>query len=156
MFSNILVPTDGSPASDAAIAAAMQFARRFNAHIYGLFVAPEMQYPIYLDTTPPVYLSQEEYQSSMRTTGNTYLNEMQKAAQKLDLEFSGEVVISDKTALTIVDAAERQHCDLIFIGSHGKGGEQDHLLGSVTSKVLSASSLPVLVYRATKPLDHNP
>lgn len=132
------------------ITAAMQFARHFNASVHGLFVAPVMQYPIYLDTTPPAYLSQEEYRSSMVTAGNTYLNEMQKAAAQSDLTFSGEVTFSDKTAFAIVEAAMSQHCDLIFIGAHGMGGQQDLLLGSVTLKVLSSSSLPVLVYPAVK------
>ncbi|MDB5855856.1 MAG: Universal stress protein family [Herminiimonas sp.] len=38
-------------------------------------------------------------------------------------------------------------CDLIFIGSHGRSGFHHAFLGSVTLKLLSASPLPILLYR---------
>jgi nucleotide-binding universal stress UspA family protein len=54
---------------------------------------------------------------------------------------------SDSAALKIVDVAEQQQCDLIFMGSHGRSGWGQLLLGSVTNKVLSHTSKPVLVHR---------
>ena len=149
MFSRILVPTDGSAASHRTITAAIQFARQFRSEIVGIFIAPEPEYPIYIESTPPTYLSDDEYRSSMRTTGSTYLKEMEKAVMQADLKFSGEVAFSNKTGPAIVDLAKKKGCDLIFIGSYGRGGDQD-MLGSVTFKVLTASSLPVLVYREPK------
>ena len=46
----------------------------------------------------------------------------------------------------IIDAANNQHCDLIVMASHGRHGIAI-LLGSVTVKVLTHSTIPVLVYR---------
>jgi nucleotide-binding universal stress UspA family protein len=57
------------------------------------------------------------------------------------------VEFSDTTAQRIVDVAERESCDLIFIGSHGRSGWGQVLLGSVTNKVLSHTVKPVLVHR---------
>ena len=49
-----------------------------------------------------------------------------------------------------VDTAREEGCDLIFIGSHGRSGWGQLLLGSVTNKVLSHSKIPVLVHRLLK------
>ena len=147
MFSRILIPTDGSAASADTMQAGMRFAQKFGAAVVGVFIAPEFQYPLYIQAMPPCYLSDEEYRLSMRTVGETYLNEMRKAAAEAGVAFSGEVLFSDTVANAILEAAQRHGCDLIFIGSHGRGGCQQALLGGVTMKVVSASSLPVLVYR---------
>jgi nucleotide-binding universal stress UspA family protein len=47
----------------------------------------------------------------------------------------------------IIDAANNQHCDLIVMASHGRHGISAIVLGSVTVKVLTHSTIPVLVYR---------
>ena len=47
----------------------------------------------------------------------------------------------------IVAAAKRNKCDLIFIASHGRHGFKSSLLGSQTQKVLSRSTIPVMVHR---------
>jgi nucleotide-binding universal stress UspA family protein len=49
-----------------------------------------------------------------------------------------------------VAVAEAQQCDLIFMGSHGRSGWGQLLLGSVTNKVLSHTTRPVLVHRLIK------
>jgi len=151
MFSRILIPTDGSPASAATVLAGIEFARRFGAEVFGIFVAPDFQYPLYIQAMPPAYLSDEEYRSSMRTVGETYINEIRKAAAQAGVNFSGEVVFSDAVAMAIIQAAQKHRCDLIFIGSHGRSGWHQALLGSVTLKLLSACPLPVLVYRSRRP-----
>jgi nucleotide-binding universal stress UspA family protein len=47
----------------------------------------------------------------------------------------------------IIQAADTQGCDLIFMASHGRRGVSALLLGSETNKVLTHSKIPVLVYR---------
>lgn len=47
----------------------------------------------------------------------------------------------------IIEVAQRQGCDLIFMASHGRRGVEALLLGSETQKVLTHSTIPVLVYR---------
>jgi nucleotide-binding universal stress UspA family protein len=148
MFSRILIPTDGSAASADTVLAGIGFARKFDAEVVGVFVAPAFQYPLYIQTMPPAYLSTEEYHASMQTVGETYLNEIRHATVEAGLKFSGEVMFSDAVAIAIIQAAQRYHCDLIFIGSHGRSGCDHAYLGSVTLKLLSASPLPVLVYRS--------
>ena len=47
----------------------------------------------------------------------------------------------------IIQAAEQNACDLIFMASHGRTGLSALLLGSETHKVLTHSKIPVLAYR---------
>lgn len=48
----------------------------------------------------------------------------------------------------IIDTAKRRSCDLIVMASHGRRGVSAVVLGSETVKVLTQSTIPVLVFRA--------
>jgi nucleotide-binding universal stress UspA family protein len=54
---------------------------------------------------------------------------------------------SDIPYVAIIEAAQDAGCDLIFMASHGRRGISGLLLGSETQKVLTHSTIPVLVYR---------
>lgn len=151
MYKKILVPTDGSAIATAAAQAAISFAQQIGAEAVGLFVAPEYQYPIYLEALPGDYPSNEEYQASMTKFGDTFLQELHTVADTAGVKFSGITLISNATAQTIAKAAVEHECDLIFMGSHGRTGLGQLLLGSVTTKVLSICEIPVLVYRNKHP-----
>ena len=47
----------------------------------------------------------------------------------------------------IISAAEKHHCDAIFMASHGRSGLSRLFLGSKTQRVLAHSTIPVLVLR---------
>ena len=55
--------------------------------------------------------------------------------------------IHDQPFRAIIDAAHALGCDLIVMASHGRRGISALLLGSETAKVLTHSTIPVLVYR---------
>ncbi|WP_025917336.1 universal stress protein [Herminiimonas sp. CN] len=150
MYQKILIPTDGSEFSNIAAQAGVEFARQLNAEVFGIYVAPEYQYPIYVEIIPPSYPSEEDYKESMRKAGEMYLQTIQKAAEAAGLKFTGIIEFADTPAKNIAHAAKANHCDLIFMGSHGRGGWGQLILGSVTSKVLSLCKIPVLVYRVEK------
>jgi len=57
------------------------------------------------------------------------------------------VLVSGKPFEAIIQAAEQNACDLIFMASHARTGIGALLLGSETHKVLTHSKIPVLVYR---------
>jgi Universal stress protein UspA and related nucleotide-binding proteins len=147
MFSKILIPTDGSETSLAAALDGVAFAADNNSEVIGIYVAPEYQYPVYIEIIPPTYPLEEEYQGLMKKIGMEYLKPIKEAAEKAGLKYSSQFAFSDSAANAIVKAAEGQSCDLIFMGSHGRSGLGQLILGSVTSKVLSLCKVPVLVDR---------
>jgi nucleotide-binding universal stress UspA family protein len=147
MYKKILIPTDGSDLSSATALAGVQFAKQNRTEILGIFVAPKFQYPVYVDMIPTSYPTEKEYQASMQNAGELYLDTIQKAAEKAGVKFSGVTVFSDAVAREIVHIAQENNCDLIFMGSHGRSGWGQAILGSVTTKVLSTCQIPVLVHR---------
>jgi nucleotide-binding universal stress UspA family protein len=147
MYQKILITTDGSTVSQHTACAGVKFARQMGAEVLALFVAPDYQYPVYVEIVPPAYPSEEEYAQQMQRLGEEYMGSIMRAAEGCGLKHACMTAFSDATALKIVDVAEQQHCDLIFMGSHGRSGWGQLLLGSVTNKVLSHTTKPVLVHR---------
>ncbi|WP_217125683.1 universal stress protein [Hydrogenophilus thiooxidans] len=147
MFRHLLVPTDGSELSLAAVERAVAFAKALNARITFFYAQPDFPLPVYgegalIDPTTP-----EQFRKAAQEEAHTILNAAKEKASEAGVEADSDTVVSDAPADAIIDAAERHGCDLIFIASHGRSGIARLLLGSVTNKVLSHTKLPVLVYR---------
>ena len=147
MYQKILITTDGSAVSQHTACAGVKFAQQMGAEVLALFVAPDYQYPVYVEIIPPSYPSEEEYIDQMKRMGQEYMGSIMRSAEKCGLKHACMTAFSDAAALKIVDVAEQQQCDLIFMGSHGRSGWGQLLLGSVTNKVLSQTTRPVLVHR---------
>ncbi len=150
MYKKILVPTDGSEISTAVAIKGVLFARQIGAEVVALYVAPEYQYPVYVEVIPPTYPSEQQYETTMKKAGEIHLKPIQDAAQAAGVICTPVTAFSDVPAQKIADAARENACDLIFIGSHGRTGLDKFLIGSVTSKVLGFARVPVLVDRLEK------
>ena len=150
MYRKILITTDGSAVSKHTACAGIKFAQQLGAEVLILFVAPEYQYPVYVEIIPPSYPIEEEYVETMERTGAENTRPIMHAAAAAGLVHSAITEFADSAALKIVEIAEQHNCDLIFMGSHGRSGWGQLLLGSVTNKVLSHTQKPVLVHRLIK------
>jgi|SRR5450830_216985 len=150
MYRKILITTDGSAVSRMTACAGVSFAQQMGAEVLALFVAPEYQYPIYVEIIPPSYPSEDEYRAAMERAGREHTQSIVDACARKNVPCHSITAFADSAALKIVDVAEHNDCNLIFIGSHGRSGWGQLLLGSVTNKVLSHSKLPVLVHRLLK------
>jgi nucleotide-binding universal stress UspA family protein len=69
------------------------------------------------------------------------------AASAAGIPFQGVITTSTSPSDEIVEAAKKFNCDIILMASHGRSGLEKLLLGSETQKVLSHTTLPVLVFR---------
>ena len=81
-----------------------------------------------------------------REAGETALAQ---AKQKLDaagLAYSSHIMVGE-TAPTLVDFARDKGCKLIVMGAHGFGTVIGALMGSITTKVVHLSDVPVLVVK---------
>jgi len=151
LYKRILLPVDGSPLSTEAARAGIEFARDMDAQAVALYVAPEFRYLMYGDMFPINELQEDEYKAAETKAGESYIKDIQDVANEAKVNFTGKVVFSNYAAKEIVDTATKEGCDIIFMGSHGRGGAAQLVMGSVTSKVLSTCQIPVLVYREKKP-----
>ena len=147
MFRNILVPTDGSAPSRKAIKRAVQLAREQRARITGFYVGPAWQLPVYAELAPMEVVSPKAHAAAVARTAQRVLAAIKKTAAAARVPCRCRHAMGDRPYDEIVKAARRYRCDLIVIASHGRRGISRLLLGSVTSKVLAQSTLPVLVCR---------
>jgi len=70
-----------------------------------------------------------------------------EAATAVGVKTRGHSVEATHPWEAILEHAKAQNCDLIVMASHGRRGVSALLLGSETQKVLTHSTLPVLVVR---------
>ncbi|KAI3600641.1 Universal stress protein family [Cupriavidus necator H850] len=145
MFQHLLVPTDGSTLSEAAIRAAVTLAKAFEARITGVHVIPEFR--VFTHRIDMLEDTQERYAQLAEQRAEQYLAEVSQAAQEAGLACETISVTHNHPYEAIIQAGEERNCDLIVMASHGLGGLQGLLLGSETQKVLTHCNIPVLVVR---------
>jgi nucleotide-binding universal stress UspA family protein len=145
MYQRILVPTDGSELAAVAADAAISFAQACGGEIVALSVAyPE---PVLLSAEGAVAAGSEMGVDVLLEQAQQYVGQLADVARKAGVGCTAFTAYGYSPADEIVDMAERQHCDLIFIASHGRRGLSRLIAGSVTQRVLACSPVPVMVYR---------
>jgi nucleotide-binding universal stress UspA family protein len=144
MFKRILVPTDGSELSDKAIAAAVDLAGMLKAAVIGMTTVEPYSYANLSEYRPE---SLDDYEARMEKIGSERLGTIANAAAKAGVAVESVVTKSFSPYEAIIDTAKTKKCDLIVMASHGRRGLNAVLLGSETQKVLTHSTIPVMVYR---------
>jgi nucleotide-binding universal stress UspA family protein len=149
MFTKILIPTDGSALGNLSALEGVSMAQKVGAEVVGVFVSRELQNPLFdfSEFRAKNFPTTEEFNASVLAAGDSLMKPIKEAAEKIGVKFSGITKISNATARTIVQTAEENECNLIFMGSHGCAGWGHNLLGSVATKVLSTTQIPTLIYR---------
>ena len=139
MYDRILVPTDGSPEADYIVDHAAELASVHGAELHALYVLNTAGYTG-LPTEAPI----EEFRSLLSEQGETALDQVAERAGDIVTE---RALIEGTPGKEIVEYAEAEGCDLIVMGTHGRGGIDRLLLGSVAQRVVRTSNVPVLTVR---------
>ena len=145
MFKHILLPTDGSGLSAAAIKQGVRLAKAIGAKVTGLSVMPFQHTLLYEMEIPTKGQAQDAKRCQERSS--RYLAVIEKEAQEAGVACDTVYERDDFPYEVIIRVAQRKGCDLIVMASHGRRGVQALLLGSETQKVLTHSKIPVLVVR---------
>jgi nucleotide-binding universal stress UspA family protein len=137
MYETILVPTDGSSQSDAALDHAVTLARHHDATIHILYVA---------DTNRDSLTAQGgEVVDALELEGDRITSEaVERVEPGVDVV---DTVEAGDPVETILDYATSVGADLVVMGTHGRRGLDRYLLGSTTERVVRLSSIPVLTVR---------
>jgi nucleotide-binding universal stress UspA family protein len=142
-FSRILIAVDSDPVAAHAADIGVELARSLGANVALIHVIDAS--PFYgADTgiSPNELIAQAEQDGKRLLAG---------FRERLCLQASAlEFVQAGTPATEIAKAAKQWPADLIVIGSHGRGGVQRVLLGSVAEGVMRHASCPVLVIRANE------
>jgi nucleotide-binding universal stress UspA family protein len=145
MYSNILIPTDGSELAEKAIHHGIALANRIGARVTVLTVL--LPFHVFTTDTQMLEDTRAQYNARMREHAETTLGAVATAAQAAGVACEMIHVEHEHPYRAIIDTAESKGCDLIVMASHGRSGITAIVLGSETVKVLTHSKIPVLVHR---------
>jgi nucleotide-binding universal stress UspA family protein len=145
MYSHVLIPTDGSPLSTAAVEKGLCFARDVGAKATVITVIEPFH--VFSGEADQLENTRADYDRRVKRHAAHTLAEAQARAKALRVPCEYLELESDRPYKSIIDAATQRGCDLIAMASHGRRGVAALLLGSETLKVLTHSTVPVLIYR---------
>jgi nucleotide-binding universal stress UspA family protein len=145
MYKHILIPTDGSKLAETAVQHGIALAKETGAKITALIVSE----PFHIVAVSPEKLKDTPASYKQRTEEHAakILGAVATAAMAAGVACETVHVQDDHPYKGIIDTAKSQQCDLVVMASHGRRGMSAIVLGSETVKVLTHSSIPVLVYR---------
>ena len=143
---NILVATDFSPASDAAVSYGRELARSFGAALTVLHVVDDIMVRAYgIDSG--VLLTDPDVQRQFEADARKHVDAAISDEDRIQLKASGVVLMSRAPSSAIVTYAHESGIDLIEMGTHGRGGFAHLLMGSVSERVVQTAPCPVLTVR---------
>jgi nucleotide-binding universal stress UspA family protein len=148
MYKHILLPTDGSKLSAKAVTQGIQFAKAIGAKVTAFHVTPELRTMLNDGFAVPNIASfKKRFDEESARRATKLLEEAKAGAQAAGVDCDCVSVFANVPYEAIIKHAKKARCDLIMMASHGRQGLQSLLLGSETAKVLTHSTIPVLVVR---------
>jgi nucleotide-binding universal stress UspA family protein len=145
MYKRILVPIDGSPASNLGLEESIKLVKDQNAALRLLHVLNEwlMISPDSVGTNPV------ELQQELRAAGDSLLNEADARARAAGITASTALIeqMGSPVGAAILKHAEEWPADLIVLGTHGRRGVRRLVLGSDAEYIVRHTRVPVLLRR---------
>ena len=145
MYKHLLLPTDGSDFSERAALYGVQLAKEINAKVTVIAVTAPWQAVAIGEIA--VAIPEADYEARADANARSFVSKITDAAKAAQVPAEGVHVRDASPYQAIIEAAKSHGCDQIVMGSHGRRGLTGFLLGSETTRVLTHSKLPVLVYR---------
>jgi nucleotide-binding universal stress UspA family protein len=147
MFKKILVPIDGSPASNLGLNEAIKLAKDQGAklrlfHLVDEYVAVSSMDGVTLDTG--------DLLDALRQTGKKIVAKAEAQARRSGLTAEAVMLESfgGRAADFIVQQAKKWGADLIVLGTHGRRGVKRLVMGSDAEQVIRTTPVPVLLVRS--------
>jgi nucleotide-binding universal stress UspA family protein len=158
MYKNILIPTDGVRTCESAISHGIELAKAIGAKVTALHTTPKLSPHEILEIYHPQFLvggsDAEKAQHAMahveelhKDVADKSLAAIEKIAGEMGVPYEAIYVNGKAPAESILETAKTKNCDLIFMATHGSLGLTGAIFGTVATKVLSHSTIPVLVQR---------
>ncbi len=145
MFKHLLIATDGSEVADKAVAQGLALAKAVGAKVTIATVTEP--WTAVVSGEMGVAFPVEDYDKGCAANAAAILSAVGAKAKAAGVACETVHAKDQFPAEGIIETAKQHGCDLVVMASHGRRGLSRLLLGSQTSKVLTHSTLPVLVCR---------
>jgi universal stress protein A len=140
----ILFPTDFSESARQAQDYACSMASKFAAELHVLHVVSDPA-PLPPITGFPTSLQNDPLPQIIRDAENHLSNQLEDALKKISRALRVVRVVRAGDAVPqIIDYAQSHEIDLIILGTHGRTGLSQLLIGSVAEKVVRLAACPVM------------
>jgi nucleotide-binding universal stress UspA family protein len=145
MFKHVLIATDGSELATRALMTGLSLAESLGARATVVTVT-EPRTNLIPDVTV-VSFPATDYESALAMAAKTILANAGEEAGKLGISFDTVHLPNAYPAEGILKEAEARGCDVIVMASHGRRAVARALLGGEALRVVTNSTIPVLVCR---------
>ena len=145
MYKRILVPVENSPYDEAILQHVRGLAKLCGASVVLIHVADGWA----ARNARQLQLRESEEMRADRV----YLEQLSDELERDGIDVDG-ILAGGEPSREIKQAAEREHCDLIAMSTHGHQFVKDLLFGSVANEVRHITRVPVLLVRGVAELDH--
>jgi nucleotide-binding universal stress UspA family protein len=145
VYQNIMIGTDGSELADNALDHGLALAKALNARV--TIVTATEPWTSVIAGEIVIAFPVDEYDTAQSERAKLILGLATKAADAKVVTCKTVHAKDQYPADAIIDAAQKNGSDLIVMASHGRRGVSRLLLGSQANKVVSLSTIPVLVVR---------
>lgn len=142
LYDTILVPTDGSAGMEGVLTHAADLARVHDATIHALYVIDATSF-----TGLPMETSWEGIRGMLEERGETSLEEVERVVTDVPVETT---TVEGTPSREIVRFATENPIDAVVMGTHGRGGIDRLLLGSVAERVVRGAPVPVLTVNVSE------
>lgn len=145
MYQRILIPTDGSPSSNAVLEHAASLARDQNARVKLITVVDETLGDHIGGEL--AWIEPELLRENLLAGARKSLEAAVARANTLGLDAESDLIESSDGRIdrAILDAAVEWRADLLVITTHGRHGLARLLLGSTAETLVRRGKLPILV-----------
>jgi nucleotide-binding universal stress UspA family protein len=144
MYTHILIATDGSDLAVKAVTAGLELGKQLKAKVTAVTCIEP--WTTMMTGEPTFSFPIEEYEKAAAENATKILAKVSEAARAAGVDCA-TVHVEDFPAEGIIATAKSRGCDLIVMASHGRRGLARVLLGSQAMRVLTQSTVPVLVCR---------
>lgn len=142
VYSDIVIPTDGSDTSMGAVEHGVAIADRFDSTVHFLHVVDigaEM-------SAAGAGNIANELQESLTDMAEEALAEAESQAEEADVHYE-RTILEGVPHEAIVEYSADSGADLVVMGASGQSGIKEHLLGSTTDRVSQSLKTSVQIVR---------
>lgn len=145
MFKHILLATDGSDLAERAASQGLELAKRLEARVTAVVVTEPRS--AVMTAEAALRIPAADYEKDVIEIAESILSRIAEMAKSMGLDCATIHIKGHLPDEGIIAAAKDNGCDLIGMGSHGRRGFSRLLLGSVATRVVTLSPVPVLICR---------
>jgi nucleotide-binding universal stress UspA family protein len=145
MYAHILIASDGSELAGRAVEQGLTLAKTLHSKVTAVTVTEPWTAAVSGEWA--VAFPVEEYEKAAAANAQKILAQVSETAARIGIACETVHIKDQFPAEGIVEEAKTRGCDLIVMGSHGRRGIIRFVLGSQATRVLTHSTIPMLICR---------